>query len=100
MTSKSPALEERRAHAAETDASVTQLARGGTLWTLFGYGGAQILRFGANVALSYVLLKEHFGLMQLVNAFIIGLEMFSDLGVWRSVIQNPRGADAPRGFFW
>ncbi|MEX1369325.1 MAG: oligosaccharide flippase family protein [Nannocystaceae bacterium] len=65
----------------------------GTAWTLLGYGGTQVLRLGSNLVLAYLLFPEAFGIMALVNVFLVGMEMFSDFGVWRSCIQNPRGND-------
>lgn len=75
------------------DEEVRQVALRGTLWTLLGYGGQQVLRLGSNLVLAYLLFPEAFGVMALVNIFLIGIEMFSDFGVWRSCIQNPRGDD-------
>lgn len=74
---------------------VRTLAVSGSLWTVLGYGGTQVLRLGSNLLLAYLLFPEAFGVMALVNAFLMGIEMFSDLGIWRSCVQNPRG-DEPR----
>lgn len=75
------------------EGEVRRLAVRGTLWTLLGYGGTQVLRLGSNLLLAYLLFPEAFGVMALVNAFLMGIEMFSDLGIWRSCVQNPRGAE-------
>ena len=63
----------------------------GAFWTVAGYGAGQILRFGSNLLLTRLLFPEFFGLMALVNIFIIGLNLFSDVGVGLSIIQNKRG---------
>lgn len=63
----------------------------GSLWALAGYGGSQVLRLGSNLILWRLLYPEAFGLMALVNVFITGLTMFSDVGIGPSIIQNPRG---------
>lgn len=73
--------------------SVKKLAIRGSLWTLVGYGASQILRFGNSLILTRLLAPELFGLMALVNVFIIGLHLFSDIGVGQSIIQNKRGDD-------
>ncbi|NJK41527.1 MAG: oligosaccharide flippase family protein [Acaryochloridaceae cyanobacterium SU_2_1] len=65
----------------------------GTLWTLLGYGGGQVLRFAGNLILTRLLFPDLFGLMALTHIFVIGLELFSDLGLNWSVIQNKRGDD-------
>lgn len=63
----------------------------GAVWTVGGYGVGQIIRFGGNLLLTRLLFPELFGLMALVNIFIIGLNLFSDIGVGLSIIQNKRG---------
>ncbi|WP_299490632.1 oligosaccharide flippase family protein [Acaryochloris sp. IP29b_bin.137] len=73
--------------------SLKKLVIHGTLWTLIGYGGSQGLRFGGNLILTRLLSPELFGLMALTNIFIIGLQLFSDLGTGWSVVQNKRGDD-------
>lgn len=65
----------------------------GTAWTIAGYGVSQVLRFVSNLILARLLLPEFFGLMSLVNVFIIGLHLFSDVGLGPSIIQNKRGDD-------
>lgn len=73
--------------------SLKKLAIRGTIWTIAGYGASQVLRLGGNLILTRLLDPKLFGLMALVNVFIIGLHLFSDLGIGTSVIQNKRGDD-------
>ncbi|HEY9693958.1 MAG TPA: oligosaccharide flippase family protein [Oculatellaceae cyanobacterium] len=73
--------------------SLKQLAMRGTIWTIASYGANQILRFGSNLILTRLLFPKLFGLMALVNTFIIGLNLFSDIGIGPSIIQNKRGDD-------
>lgn len=73
--------------------SVKKLAIRGTVWTIAGYGAAQILRFGSNIILARLLFPDVFGLMALVYVFITGLTLFSDIGIGQSIIQNKRGDD-------
>lgn len=63
----------------------------GAFWTLLSYGGSQILRFASNLLLTRLLVPEFFGLMTLVNVFVMGLHLFSDVGIGISIIQNKRG---------
>lgn len=65
----------------------------GSIWTLFGYGASQVLRLLSNLILARLLFPEAFGLMALVNVFMQGLQMFSDVGIGPSIIQNKRGSD-------
>ncbi|MBW4516962.1 MAG: oligosaccharide flippase family protein [Timaviella obliquedivisa GSE-PSE-MK23-08B] len=71
--------------------SIKQLALRGTFWTVASYGISQILRFGSNLILTRLLFPEIFGLMSLAYVFITGLQLFSDLGIHTSLIQNKRG---------
>jgi len=65
----------------------------GSVWIVIGHGSNQILRLGGNLILTRLLFPEAFGLMALVQTFMIGLEMFSDIGIVPSIIQNKRGDD-------
>jgi O-antigen/teichoic acid export membrane protein len=65
----------------------------GSAWTLLGYGAQQGFRFVGNLILARLLFPEVFGLMALVNIFIQGMKMFSDIGIGPSIIQHQRGED-------
>ncbi|MGF1482410.1 MAG: oligosaccharide flippase family protein [Cyanophyceae cyanobacterium] len=67
------------------------LAVRGAAWTIIGYGFNQGLRLVSNLILTRLLVPELFGLMALINTFIIGLNLFSDVGIGPSIIQNKRG---------
>jgi O-antigen/teichoic acid export membrane protein len=71
--------------------SLKKLAITGTIWTLIGYGSSQIIRLAANLILTRLLFPEFFGLMAIINVFILGLNLFSDIGINLSIIQNKRG---------
>ncbi len=60
-------------------------------WTALGYGGGQIMRLASNLILTRLLFPEAFGLMALVSVFLVGLTMFSDVGVGPSIMQHKRG---------
>lgn len=72
-------------------ASFSDRARSGTIWIVVAFGGGQIIRLAANIALAALLFEEAFALMALVTAVMMGLAMFSDIGLKPSVVQNPRG---------
>ena len=66
----------------------------GVFWTIVGYGGSQLLRLGSTLILArYLLAPEVFGLFALLNIFLTGLEMLSDLGIGMDVVQHRRGDD-------
>jgi len=73
--------------------SFSDRARSGTIWIVVAFGGGQILRLAANIALAALLFEEAFALMAIVSAVMMGLAMFSDIGLKPSVVQNPRGDD-------
>jgi O-antigen/teichoic acid export membrane protein len=73
--------------------SPVRLALRGSTWTLVGYGGSQLLRFAAQIALAHVLAPTAFGAVALAIVFLSGLELLSDLGIGMDVIQHPRGDD-------
>lgn len=60
---------------------------------VISFGGSNALRLAGNLVLTRILFPETFGLMALVQVFIGGLQMFSDLGIQVSIIQNKRGDD-------
>jgi O-antigen/teichoic acid export membrane protein len=64
----------------------------GSTWTMVGYGSSQLLRLAATVILARRLLgPQAFGLVALVNVFLSGLSLLSDLGIGTDVIQHERG---------
>lgn len=68
-----------------------KLAVRSAVWTVFGYGTGQALRFGSNLILTRLLVPEYFGLMTVVNTLRIGIELFSDIGILQSIVNNKRG---------
>lgn len=63
----------------------------GGLWTGFGFTFDQGLSVISNLALIYFSVgREDFGIMALIISINIGLEMFSDVGITASLIQNKR----------
>ena len=65
----------------------------GSAWSMGGYGASQMIRLGSSLILTRVLFREVFGVMALVQTFVAGIHMFSDLGIGPSLIQNPKGED-------
>jgi O-antigen/teichoic acid export membrane protein len=76
-----------------TTVSVKKKAIRGAAWTIIGYGINQILRFGSNLILTRLLVPEYFGLMAIVNTLLMGIELFSDVGIGQSIIQNKHGEE-------
>jgi len=63
-------------------------------WVMVGYVLSQVLRLGSNLILTRLLYPEAFGLMVIVNALYIGLNMVSDIGIQQSIVRS-RNGDSP-----
>ena len=70
-----------------------QRAIRGAIFTTLGYGAVQGIRLASNLILTRILFPEAFGLMAIIQVFMQGVAMFSDLGVGASIVQNKRGDD-------
>jgi len=62
-------------------------------WTIAGHAGAQALRLLSTLVMTRLLVPEMFGIMALANVLLVGLQMFSDLGLRQSIVQSARGTD-------
>ena len=80
---KSPAPEELH--------GLGKTALKGTIWSVAAYGGGMAIRLLSTIVLSRILVPQYFGLMTLLNTVIIGLTLFSDLGLTPNIIRSPRG---------
>ena len=78
---------------ATAEPSLRSRAIRGSVWTMVGYGSSNVLRLGSNLILTRLLFPETYGKMALVGIFLQGLQMFSDVGIGPSIIQNKRGED-------
>jgi O-antigen/teichoic acid export membrane protein len=65
----------------------------GAIWTVGSYGLTQAIRFFSNLILTRLLFPELFGLMSLVNIFIMGLALLSDVGINQSIVRSKKGGD-------
>ena len=71
--------------------SVKRLAIKGIFWTIAGDGITQIIRFGSHLTLTRLLVPELFDLVSLAYLLIAVVNVFSDIGLKLSIIQNQRG---------
>jgi O-antigen/teichoic acid export membrane protein len=60
-------------------------------WLVGGNVSSQLLRLASNLILTRLLLPDAFGLVAAVNTLYVALVMFSDLGIWQSVVKSERG---------
>jgi O-antigen/teichoic acid export membrane protein len=63
------------------------------LWSLAGFASNMVIRFGSNLLMTRLLMPESFGVMSIASTVVIGLTMFSDLGLRQFIVQSKRGND-------
>lgn len=83
--------EKEEAQSPVSHSSVLAKARRGTVWTILAYSSGQALRLASSVVLSRLFVPQYFGLMALLNTLMIGLTLFSDVGLAPSVIRSEIG---------
>ena len=88
-----PPDSEKQSQSQSESQSLDARATRGAMWTTLGFGASQVLRLAGNAVVAHLLFAEAFGLMTLVNVFIVGLHLFSDLGIGPSLIQSKRGLE-------
>ena len=71
--------------------SLFQRALTGSMLTAGSYAVTQALRLVSNLILTRLLFPEAFGVMALVSVVLVGLTMFSDMGIGPAISQNSRG---------
>ncbi len=62
-------------------------------WALASHALGQAIRFGTNLLMTRLLVPEMFGVMAIANMVMIGLALFSDLGLRQNVVQSARGSE-------
>jgi len=67
-----------------------RIARG-SAFTLVGFGLSNLIRLGSNLILARLLFPDAFGIMALVIVLLVGLMMFSDIGITPSIQSSKRG---------
>lgn len=77
----------------EARGTMASRALNSSMLSVMGFGSAQVMRLASNLILTRILSPDDFGLMTLVTSFLIGLTMFSDMGLGPSIQQSKRGDD-------
>ena len=75
----------------ESRAGLRRSVLRGSMITIGGRLIGTVIRFGSNLVLTHLLVPEYFGVMAIVNVTLVGLHMFSDLGVGTAIIQSEHG---------
>jgi O-antigen/teichoic acid export membrane protein len=71
--------------------NLKQRAIKASIWTVGSHVASQGIRLATNLIMTRLLVPEMFGVMSIVNVVIVGLALFTDLGLSQSIIQNKRG---------
>ena len=71
--------------------SLEKKAQSGAMYIAIFTVLATLLRLINSIVFSHMFVPEYFGLLALVTTIIVGLNLFSHLGLQDSVVQNPRG---------
>jgi O-antigen/teichoic acid export membrane protein len=88
-----PPAETTEHPAAPSDALHGKVMRG-SVWTLVGIGGSRVVRLGNNLILTRLMVSpDPIGVMGMANILLLGLQMFSDIGIRPAIIQSKRGDD-------
>ncbi|HQY88794.1 MAG TPA: hypothetical protein PK402_09050, partial [Tepidisphaeraceae bacterium] len=66
---------------ATTEPKLRTKAMRGSAWMMGGFGLTKMIAFFSNVIITKLFMPELFGIMTLVQAFLIALRMFSDVGI-------------------
>ena len=66
-------------------------------WSLASFVSSYGLRFGSNIVLTRLLAPEIFGVMVVVNAMRLGIELLTDVGIEQNIVRHPDGL-TPRFF--
>lgn len=73
--------------------SLRTRARRGTVVSLLGLGGTQMLRLLSNLVLARLLFPEAFALMAIVYLVMFALDQFSNVGVGAAILRYDRGEE-------
>ncbi|WP_242139331.1 MULTISPECIES: oligosaccharide flippase family protein [unclassified Sphingomonas] len=71
--------------------SLRQRATLASVWAVGGFGLQRVLQLASNLVLTRLLFPEAFGLMTLANVILIGIAMFSDIGIKPAIVQSEEG---------
>jgi len=62
-----------------------------SLWVLGGFAGSAGIRFALNTALTHLLAPKIMGVMVVVNAVRLGIELLTDVGIEQNIIHHADG---------
>ncbi len=63
------------------------------LWTAGTFGLSAGLKFGLNIVLAWLLAPEILGILLVVNAVRLGIELLTDVGIEQNMVHHPDGLE-------
>ncbi|MGI9315844.1 MAG: oligosaccharide flippase family protein, partial [bacterium] len=78
---------------AKTSVSLRSRIFGASSWVISGHLVGQLLRLGGNLIMTRLLVPEMFAVMAVASIFLLGLNLFSDIGLRQNIVQSERGTD-------
>lgn len=78
---------------AKPDMGLRRLMLAGVTWLVAGQIVVQVTRFASNLIMTRLLAPSAFGVMGMVQLFMMAAELFSDIGLRQSVIYHSRSND-------
>lgn len=66
-----------------------------SLWTVGSYAIFNVVRLVGSLVITHLLAQQWIGVMAIVTTVLIGIRLFSDVGIGPAVISNPRGNQEP-----
>lgn len=79
--------------AASNPISLKRRVLGASSWSLAGFAVGTVLRLGSSLLMTRLLVPRMFGVMAIALLVMMGLAMFSDLGLTQNIVQSRRGGD-------
>lgn len=81
-------------HRVRTGDSLRDRAMRASAWSVGGNLASMAIRLGGNLLLTRLLFPEAFGTMVIVQAVMIGIAMFTDMGIEPAIIRSNRGHES------
>jgi len=63
-------------------------------FVFLGFGASQVIRLGGNLLLTRLLIPELFGIIAIARIVVMGIGLFSDIGLEPAIIRSKRAGDA------
>lgn len=83
----------RRCMTGSTSPSLKRRVLRAGSWTIASHGISQVIRLASNLVMTRLMAPDMFGVMAIAMTLLMGLALFSDVGLRQSIVQSARGED-------